>query len=93
MSTVIEYIDRKRKAAGIKSHSALARKAWPDLEPGKAVAYWKRLRAASGYEKPQRMQYNDLKAVCTALGLDVARVSWDLEQLEREREREREPNA
>ena len=90
MSNVIGYFEKKRKEAGIKSHAALARKAWPGMGPGKAQAYWKRLRAASGYEKPQRMQFDDLKAVCSALGLDVAKVSWELDQLDAERERERE---
>jgi len=90
MRTVIDYIDQKRKAAGIKSHAALARLAWPELDPQKAGAYWKRLRNASGYEKPQRLQYEDLKSLCAALGLDVVRVSIELDQLERERERERE---
>jgi hypothetical protein len=93
MSNVLEYFEKKRKEAKIKSHAALARKAWPDMEPGKAQAYWKRLRAASGYKKPQRMQYDDLRAICNALGLDAARVSWELDQLDAEREREREPKA
>ena len=91
MNIVIEYLDRKRREAGIKSHAALARMAWPELDPQKAQAYWKRLRNASGYEKPQRLQYADLKAICAALGLDVVRVSFELDQLEsEERERERE---
>jgi hypothetical protein len=88
MSTVIDYIDQKRAAAGIKSHAELARRAWPTLDPQKAGAYWKRLRNASGYEKPQRLQYEDLKSLCSALGLDVVRVQIELDQLERERERE-----
>lgn len=92
MSVVIDYIEKKRKAAGIKSHSALARLAWPGMGEN-APAYWKRLRAAAGYEKPQRLQYEDLKSLCAALGLDVVRVSIELDQLEGEREREREPSA
>lgn len=88
MSIVIDYFEKKRKAAGIKSHAELARRAWPSLEPGKAGAYWKRLRNASGYEKPQRLQYEDLRSLCNALGLDVARVQFELEQLELERDRE-----
>lgn len=86
MNAVIEYIDQKRRAAGIKSHAALARLAWPEMDPQKAGAYWKRLRNASGYEKPQRLQYDDLKSLCAALGLDVVRVQIELDQLERERE-------
>jgi hypothetical protein len=46
MRTVIDYIDQKRKAAGIKSHAALARLAWPDLDPQKAGAYWKQIGRA-----------------------------------------------
>ena len=81
MSIVIDYIDRKRRDAGIKSHAELARRAWPEMDPQKAGAYWKRLRNVSGYEKPQRLQYEDMKSLCAALGLDVVRVQIELDQL------------
>ena len=82
MNAVIEYLNEKRLAAGFKSHSAFARACWPEIAPGKAAAYWKRLRSAGGYKKPQRLQYADVQAICTALWLDVVRVSYEIEQLE-----------
>ena len=82
MSLVIDYIEKKRNEMGIKSQSALARLAWPQMGEN-APAYWKRLRAAAGYEKPQRLQYEDLRSLCAALGLDVLRVQYELDQLEK----------
>lgn len=82
MSIVIDYIEKKRKSAGIKSQSALARLAWPGMGVN-APAYWKRLRNGAGYKKHQRLQYDDLLSLCKAFNIDIARAQIEIEQLEK----------
>ena len=79
---VMEYFEEKRIKNGFKTQSALARVAWPHLGE-KAPAYWKRLRHAGGYKKPQKFLYEDLVALCKALDIDVARAQIEIELLEK----------
>lgn len=81
MPTAIDYFLREIAAKGI-SHSDVARAAWGARGSNAAINHWKRLRGVAG-TKQQDLRYEDIKALCLALGLDPVRAVIEIEKLEK----------
>lgn len=71
----VDYIDTKRKERKL-NHRDFANLVWPELEGDSAMLRWRRIRGKGSYEKAQKVTIDDMKALCAALGLDVAATTW-----------------
>ena len=81
MAKSVDYFLREIEAKGM-SHSGVARAAWGEKGSNAAINYWKRLRGAAG-TKQQGLKYEDIKALCLALGLDPVRAVIEIEKMEK----------
>ena len=83
MNAAVEYFEKKAEEKNM-NHSDLARAAWGSKGENAAINYWKRLRGVAG-SKIQRLSYEDMKSLCFALGLDLPRTLFEIEQEEKAR--------
>lgn len=84
MNTAVEYFEMKAREIGM-NHSELARKAFFNKGENAALNYWKRLRGVAG-TKDQNLRFEDIKALCFALGIDPTRALLEIEMMEKGRD-------
>jgi hypothetical protein len=76
-----DYIEKVREQRGIEAKD-LAHKIWPEISVGAAATRYSRYKGLDG-AKRQGVKLADAEAMCSALGLNMASVIFELKEKKR----------